>query len=58
MGKAATPPMLDTWRMWPLPWPRMIGSAACVTHRAPNRLVSICARACSSLTSSIVPKRP
>ena len=58
MGKALTPPIDDTWMMWPDPWARMSGSAAFVTHRAPNRLVSSWARACSSPTSSTVPKSP
>ena len=38
--KAEMPPIDDTWMMWPLPCSRRYGSAACVTHSAPNRLVS------------------
>ena len=41
--------------MWPEPCSRMIGSAACVTHSAPNRFVSSCARAPAlRVTSSII----
>jgi hypothetical protein len=32
--------MLDICTMWPLPWSRMMGNAACVIQTAPNRLVS------------------
>ena len=42
--------------MCPRPCSRRIGSAAWVTHSAPNRFVSICARTCSSETSSIDPE--
>ena len=52
-----TPPIDETCMMCPRPAPQ-IGSAAWVTHNAPNRLVSICARASASLTSSIMPNRP
>ena len=40
-GKAEMPPIEDTWMMWPEPCSRRNGSAACVTQRAPKRLVSI-----------------
>jgi hypothetical protein len=52
------PPIEDTWTMWPLPCSRRNGSAAWVTHSAPNRLVSICARASCSEISSTIPKWP
>ncbi len=52
------PPIEDTWMMWPLPCSRRNGSAAWVTHRAPNRLVSIWSRASLSLSSSTMPKCP
>ena len=57
-GNALTPPIEDTWMTWPEPCSRRIGSAAWVTHSAPNRFVSIWARACASLTSSIIPNSP
>src|ERR1700761_2633276 len=44
--------------MWPAPRSRRYGSAAWVTHSAPNRLVSIWSRASSSDASSIIPKWP
>ena len=44
--------------MWPERCSRRIGSAAWVTHSAPNRFVSSCARASASLTSSTIPNRP
>ena len=52
------PPIEDTWRMWPLPCSRRNGSAAWVTHSAPNRLVSIWARTSASLSSSTMPNWP
>lgn len=58
VGKAASPPMLDTCTRCPLPRARRKGRAACVTHSGPNRLVSSWARACSSVVSSTMPKRP
>ena len=36
----------------------MIGSAAWVTHNAPKKFVSSCARTSSSVNSSIMPKWP
>ena len=57
-GNAEMPPIEDTWMMWPLPCSRRYGSAACVTHRAPNRLVSSWSRASDSLSSSTRPKCP
>ena len=42
---AVMPPIDDTWMMWPLRCARRYGSAAWVTHSAPNTLVSIWARA-------------
>ena len=51
-----TPPIEETWMKCPEPCSRRIGSAALVTHSAPNTLVSIWAREPSSSTSSIVPK--
>jgi hypothetical protein len=38
---AEMPPIEETWRMWPLRCSRRNGSAAWVTHSAPNRFVSI-----------------
>ena len=58
LENALIPPIDDTWMMWPLPWARMIGSAACVTHSAPNRLVSICSLASRSEISSTIPNCP
>ena len=58
LGNAEMPPIDDTWTMWPLPCSRRNGSAACVTHSAPNRLVSIWARASCSEISSTIPKWP
>jgi hypothetical protein len=43
-AKAVTPPIEDTWMMWPEPCSRMIGSAALVTQRAPKSFVSIWSR--------------
>ena len=57
-GNAEMPPIDETWRMWPLPCSRRNGSAACVTHSAPNRLVSIWSRASCSLSSSTIPNWP
>ena len=57
-GNAVMPPIDDTWMMWPLRCSRRNGSAACVTHSAPNTLVSIWARASSSVSSSMKPKWP
>ena len=45
VGNAEMPPIEETCRMWPLPCARRNGSAAWVTHSAPNRLVSIWSRA-------------
>ena len=39
-------------------WSRAPFTAAGVTHNGPNKFVSTCARACSSVISSIAPKRP
>ena len=58
LGKAEMPPMEETCSRWPLPCSRRNGSAAWVTHSAPNRLVSICARASCSLSSSTIPNCP
>jgi demethylmenaquinone methyltransferase/2-methoxy-6-polyprenyl-1,4-benzoquinol methylase len=38
---AVMPPIDDTWMMCPLRCARRYGSAACVTHSAPNTLVAI-----------------
>ena len=57
-GNAEIPPIDDTWMMWPEPCARRIGSAAWVTQSAPKRLVSICARISSSVSSSTNPKCP
>lgn len=57
-GNAEIPPIDDTWMMCPLRCARRIGSAACVTHRAPNRFVSIWARASASESSSMNPNCP
>jgi hypothetical protein len=57
-AKAEIPPMEETCRKWPLPCSRRYGSAACVTHSAPNRLVSIWSRASASLSSSTIPNWP
>jgi hypothetical protein len=57
-GKAEMPPIEETCRKWPLPCSRSSGSAACVTHSAPNRLVSIWSRASCSLSSSTMPNWP
>ena len=57
-GKALMPPIDDTWMRWPPPWARIIGSAAWVTHSAPNRFVSIWSRASDSLSSSTIPNWP
>ena len=58
VGNAEMPPMEETCRRWPLPWARRKGSAAWVTHSAPNKLVSICARDSASLSSSTMPNWP
>ena len=57
-GNAEMPPIDETWMMWPDPCSRMNGSAAWVTHSAPNRLVSICSRDSASLSSSTMPNWP
>ena len=57
-GNAETPPIEETWRMWPDPCSRMNGSAACVTHMAPKMLVSIWSRNSFSLSSSMKPNWP
>ena len=57
-GNALIPPIDDTCRMWPEPCARRYGSAAWVTHSAPNTLVSNCARASASLISSTIPNWP
>ena len=44
--------------MWPDPCSRRNGSAAWVTHMAPNTFVSICSRNSCSLSSSMNPNCP
>ena len=55
---AEMPPIEDTCRRCPLPCSRRNGSAACVTHSAPKRFVSIWSRASCSLSSSTIPNCP
>jgi hypothetical protein len=55
---AEIPPIEDTWMMFPLPCSRSQGRATWVTHSAPSRLVSSCARISGSLISSTMPNCP
>ena len=57
-GNAVIPPIEDTWMMWPLRWARRNGSAAWVTHSAPNTFVSNWSRASCSDSSSMKPNCP
>ena len=55
---AISPPMLLSRTIRPAPWVRMAGSSSAVTRTHPQKMVSIWARASSSVVVSTGPASP